>query len=154
MFFCIIAIYYDCPIHIIFFIIPVEIIITILIIAVNMILNDYLRLRHAHISIRHLIDKVTLQDLIQFISRKRHQQWRYQCYHHCPKNYQYWLPWPQIVGPFDNIIDRVKLNPNIHVNCRKRKHPETPHVEITHFERSDSHHIIHHVIGHNRGHPH
>jgi signal transduction histidine kinase len=74
MFFCIIAIYYDCPIHIIFFVISVEIIITILIIAVNMILNNYLRLRHAHVSIRHLIDKVTLQDLIQFISRKRHQQ--------------------------------------------------------------------------------
>jgi hypothetical protein len=74
MFFCIIAIYYYCAIHIIFFIIPVEIIITILIITVNMILNDYLRLRHAHISICHLIYKVTLQDLIQFISRKRHQQ--------------------------------------------------------------------------------
>jgi hypothetical protein len=74
MFFCIIAVYYDCPIHIIFFIVPVEIIITILIIAINMILNNYLRLRHAHVSIRHLIDKVTLQYLIQFISRKRHQQ--------------------------------------------------------------------------------
>ena len=64
----IICIYYDCIIHIVFFVIPVKIIIVtvFLIIALILCLNN-LRLRHAHVCIRHLVDKVTLQNFIKFI---------------------------------------------------------------------------------------
>ena len=68
MFFCIITIYYDSTIHIILFIIPVEIIITVLITLNLTVAHNDLRLRHAHVSIRHLVDKVTLQDFVKFIS--------------------------------------------------------------------------------------
>ena len=64
----IICINYDCIIHIVFFVIPVKIIIVTVFLIITLILClNYLRLRHAHVRIRHLVDKVTLQDFVKLV---------------------------------------------------------------------------------------
>ena len=64
----IICIYYDCIIHIVFFVIPVKIIIVTVFLIITLILClNNLRLRHAHVRGRHLVDKVTLQNFVKLV---------------------------------------------------------------------------------------
>ena len=66
----------------------------------------------------HSLDLITLQYPLQLIITHTHQQARDECYHDAATCYEHRLPWSQIVGAFQNVINRVQLNTDVHVDCR------------------------------------
>lgn len=78
----------------------------------------------------HVLDGIRLEDPVEFVVREGDQKGSDQGDHHRAQDYQYRLPRSQVVGTLNNVVDRVQLHPDVHIDGGEGEHAQAAEVEV------------------------